>query len=57
LLRVGLNDYIPAVHDVYFPKHNEVKDQSAAESLIYYLQHINQQVDYKNCTNFFRYST
>lgn len=53
---VGLNDYIPAVHDDYFSLNNDVQDLSAAESIMYYLQNINSEVNYPQCGNFFRYS-
>ncbi|CAM1353397.1 bifunctional metallophosphatase/5'-nucleotidase [Tenacibaculum insulae] len=53
---VGLNDYIPAVHGSYFPVDNTIQALSAAESIIYYLQNINSEVNYPQCGNFFRYS-
>ena len=54
-LLLGINDYIPAVHDHFFPPNGEVLAMTSAESLIYYLQRINDQVSYSNCTNYFRY--
>ena len=56
VVTVGVNDYIPAVHDDYFPVNNIVQNLSAAESIIYYLQNINAEVNYPQCGNFFRYS-
>ncbi len=55
-LSVGLNDYIPAVHDNYFPLASDVQPLSAAESIMYYLQNITSQVNYPDCANYFRYS-
>ena len=56
ILSVGLNDYIPAVHDEYFPEENKVQDLSAAESIMSYLQNTNSQVNYPSCANYFKYT-
>jgi 2',3'-cyclic-nucleotide 2'-phosphodiesterase (5'-nucleotidase family) len=56
MLSVGLNDYIPAVHDRYFPKENKIQDLSAAESIMYYLQNTNSEVNYTSCANYFKYT-
>lgn len=53
---VGLNDYIPAVHDTYFSQNADVQDLSAAASIMYYLEHVNAQVNYPQCGNYFKYS-
>ena len=55
VLTVGINDYIPAVHDLYFPDNGVVQSLSAAETLIEYLKNINGEVDYAYCNQYFRY--
>jgi 2',3'-cyclic-nucleotide 2'-phosphodiesterase (5'-nucleotidase family) len=55
LLTLGTNDYIPAVYDNYFPQNGNVQVLTAAESLISYLENINDQVNYPSCARFFRY--
>ena len=55
ILTVGLNDYIPAVHETYFPVENKVQELSAAASIYYYLENVNKEVNYPQCGNFFRY--
>lgn len=54
ILRIGINDYIPAVHDTYFPENGAVQSLTAAETIITYLEEINNQVDYTNCNRYFR---
>ena len=54
-LTVGINDYIPAVHDMHFPGDGEIQDFTSAESLIYYLENIDNNVNYQNCEHYFRY--
>ena len=55
ILSVGLNDYIPAVYDTYFPDNGQVQPQTDAETVILYLEEINSEVDYPNSDNYFRY--
>jgi len=55
VLSVGINDYIPAVHEIYFPDNGVVQQLTAAETIIAYLQNINSQVNYANCNGYFRY--
>ena len=55
ILTIGINDYIPAVHDDYFPVNGDIQDLTSAESLIYYLENINENVHYPNCDHYFRY--
>jgi 2',3'-cyclic-nucleotide 2'-phosphodiesterase (5'-nucleotidase family) len=55
MLTLGTNDYIPAVHDAYFPVNGSIQTLTAAETLIYYLENVNSEVDYPNCTRFFRF--
>lgn len=54
-LTIGLNDYIPAVHDTYFPDDAEVRTLTAAETMIAYLTTINSTVAYSDCNRYFRY--
>lgn len=55
ILSIGINDYIPAVHDDYFPQDGEIQSLTSAESLIYYLENINSDVNYLSCDHYFRY--
>ena len=54
-LSIGINDYIPAVHDSYFPANGDIQPFTTAEAIIYYLVNINNQVNYPNCAHYFRY--
>ena len=54
-LTVGLNDYIPAVFDTYFPATNQTSTQTDAETVINYLQQKNSQINYTSSNNYFRY--
>lgn len=54
-ISVGLNDYIPAVYDDLFPEKSDVQNLSAAESIMSYIQNMNPEVNYPNCSNYFRY--
>ena len=55
VLSVGLNDYIPAVYDDYFPTNGLVQPQTDAETVISYLEEINSDVNYPNSNNYFKY--
>ncbi len=55
ILTIGTNDYIPAVHETYFPTNGQVQVLTAAETIISYLENINNQVHYPNCNHYFRY--
>lgn len=55
ILSLGINDYIPAVHDTYFPANGNTQSLTAAETIISYLVNINSQVNYPNCDHYFRY--
>ena len=54
ILKLGLNDYVPAVYDKYFPESGQVQNMTDAETVISYLQNINNQVDYPVCDRYFR---
>ncbi len=55
ILTIGINDYIPAVNDTYFPSGGLVQNLTAAETLIAYLETINNQVNYPVCDCYFKY--
>lgn len=55
ILSVGINDYIPAVHDTFFPSNGVLQPNTTAELIIDYLVNINDQVDYPDCDHYFRY--
>ena len=55
VLSVGINDYIPAVYDTYFPTNGILQSMTAAETIISYLKTKNNQVDYSDCNRYFRY--
>lgn len=54
-LTVGINDYIPAVFDAYFPDNGTRQSFTTAEAIIYYLENISSEVNYPDCVRFFRY--
>lgn len=55
VLRVGINDYIPAVHSPYFPDEREEQPLTAAESIIKFLENTSSNIDYSDCSRYFRY--
>ncbi|WP_297087504.1 bifunctional UDP-sugar hydrolase/5'-nucleotidase [uncultured Draconibacterium sp.] len=55
ILRVGINDYIPAVHAPYFPNNGEVQELTAAETIIKFLETTTSPVNYTSCSRYFRY--
>jgi len=56
ILSVGVNDYIPAVFDTYFPTDGIIQPLTDAEIVISYLEEINDQINYTGCNNYFRYN-
>ena len=56
VLTVGLNDYIPAVHERFFPHSGTIQPKTDAEAIIFYLKNINSEVDYVNCNRYFRFN-
>ncbi len=55
VLKVGMNDYIPAVYESYFPVEKaDIKKLTTAESIIQYLETINSEVDYAGCERYFQ---
>lgn len=55
VLTVGINDYIPAVHDLYFPSEGNRQLLTAAETLIYFLENVTATIDYRGSNCYFRY--
>ena len=55
ILSLGINDYIPAVHETYFPTNGSIQSLTTAETIISYLVNVNSQVNYPNCDHYFRY--
>lgn len=55
IVSVGINDYIPAVHDDYFPVNGEIQSFTTAEAIIDYLKTINSEVNYTSCARYFRF--
>ena len=55
ILTIGVNDYIPAVHDTYFPTSKIVKPQTDAETVVSFLEQINSQVNYGTSSNYFKF--
>ncbi len=53
-LSLGLNDYIPAVYDKYFPEDGKIQIMTDAETIISYLSRNTNPVDYSNCNRYFR---
>jgi 2',3'-cyclic-nucleotide 2'-phosphodiesterase (5'-nucleotidase family) len=55
LITIGINDYIPSVHDSYFPLDKAVvQDLTTAETIIEYLKN-NNTVDEEGCDQYYRY--
>ena len=55
ILKIGINDYIPAVNYIYFPDDGVIQPLTAAETLIAYLENVNSKIYYPNCNRYFRY--
>jgi 2',3'-cyclic-nucleotide 2'-phosphodiesterase (5'-nucleotidase family) len=55
VLKVGLSDYIPSVHEMYFPENGIAKENTSAETIIAYLENFEGEVNYEHCYHYFRY--
>jgi 2',3'-cyclic-nucleotide 2'-phosphodiesterase (5'-nucleotidase family) len=53
VLKVGINDYIPAVFPIYFPTNKEIQSLTAAETIIAYLESTSNTIDYSGYSNYF----
>lgn len=56
VLSVGMNDYIPARYDQHFPAQYEAKPFTTSEALINWLENNPEDIDYSDCTKYFRYN-
>ncbi|KGL64045.1 5'-nucleotidase [Polaribacter sp. Hel1_85] len=54
-LTVGVNDYVPAVYDLFFPTPKNINPETDAETVIDYLKHTSSEINYSASNNFFRY--
>ena len=54
-LTVGLNDYIPAVYDTYFTQNPNNKPFTTAETIINYLGHTSNPINYTNISSYFKF--
>ncbi len=54
-LTIGLNDYIPAVYDIYFTQTPTYKPYTTAETIINYLEHTSSPIDYTAINSYFRF--
>jgi 5'-nucleotidase/UDP-sugar diphosphatase len=55
ILSIGINDYIPAVYDSFFPINTDILSFTTAEAIIHYLKNTNNEVNYPNCERYFIY--
>lgn len=55
VLKVGVNDYRPAVCEAHFPVTGTAQALTAAGTIISYLAVFNHEVNYTGCNRFFRY--
>lgn len=55
VLKVGVNDYIPAVYDSYFPTTKIVSSQTDAATVISFLKEKNNRVNYAGSQNYFKF--
>lgn len=55
MLRVGINDYIPAVHSPLFPEEREEQALTAAETIIKFVEDTSTEIDYSACSRYFRF--
>lgn len=54
-LTVGVNDYIPAVYDMYFTQTPSNKPFTTAETIINYLSHQSDPIDYTAINSYFKF--
>jgi 2',3'-cyclic-nucleotide 2'-phosphodiesterase (5'-nucleotidase family) len=54
-LTVGVNDYIPAVYDMYFTQIPNNKPFTTAETIINYLGHHSDPIDYTAVNSYFKF--
>ncbi len=56
IIKLGVNDYIPAVHDAYFTQTPEILEYTTAETIINYLNNNDNPIDFTGYTQYFRYN-
>jgi len=54
-LTMGINDFIPAVNESFFPQNPDFKPLTTAETIIEYLESNSISVNYPECDRFFRF--
>ena len=56
-MKLGINDYIAAVHDGFFDNYEpNIQDYTTAELMMQFLRGTDSPIDYTGCTHYFRYS-
>lgn len=55
-ITIGLNDYIPAVHDWFFTDTPQFLEFTTAETIINYLNNNSEPIDFTGYSNYFRYN-
>lgn len=56
IMTIGINDYLPALYEDYFPLEDaEIRTLTTAESIIQHLKNSQTPVDYEGCNHFFRF--
>jgi 2',3'-cyclic-nucleotide 2'-phosphodiesterase (5'-nucleotidase family) len=56
VLKIAINDYIPAVYDSYFTETPNIQEKTTAETIIAYLEANPEEVDFTQSFCHFRYS-
>jgi len=56
IIKLGLNDYIPAVHDSYFTDTPEILDFTTAETILNYLETHTTPVNFTGYSKYFKYN-
>lgn len=54
-LKIGLNDYIPAVYDSYFTQTPTFLPYTTAEAIINYLDNNSSPINFTNYNNYFKF--
>lgn len=55
VLSLAVNDYIPMVHEDYFPEPAEDYKMTTADAMIAYLRNLSEPLHYESCNRYFRY--
>ena len=55
-IKIGVNDYIPAVFDNFFPyERANLQELTTAEAIVNYLETTEAPIDYNGCNNYQSY--